>query len=243
MEADDLLARVRDNVTAVRQRMSDAAQRSGRDCSAVRLVAVTKYVDTKTAALLLRADCRSWGESRPQDLWKKHGELPGLVGPQTAESVEWHLSGHLQRNKIARTLPLTTLLHSADSLRLLEAIQAEAAHIGRPAAVLLEVNISGDAAKHGFAAEHLPELFVSLAGLPNIEVRGLMAMSGLDSDAAAVRREFAALRELRDQLRQAWQGRFALDELSMGMSGDFEAAILEGATLVRIGSALFEGCL
>lgn len=243
MAGDDLVARVCANVAAVSERMAGAARSSGRSPADVRLVAVTKYVDAATAAALLSAGCNLWGESRPQDLWKKHSKLPDVADSAAAANVQWHLIGHLQRNKVARTLPLVALIHSVDSLRLLQELQAEAARQSRRAAVLLEVNVSGDAAKHGFSADELPTLFEQLSPLPNLAVQGLMAMSGVESDDDTVRREFAALRTQRDRLRQAWHGRFSLDELSMGMSGDFEAAIAEGATLVRIGSALFEGCV
>jgi uncharacterized pyridoxal phosphate-containing UPF0001 family protein len=103
------------------------------------------------------------------------------------------------------------------------------------------VNVSGETAKHGFAPDDLPKHVETLAAFKHLDVRGLMAMAGLDDDPTSARRDFARLRELRDRLRREWSGRFALDELSMGMSGDYEAAIAEGATLVRVGSALFEG--
>lgn len=243
MGGDELRARIGANVVEVRARMAAATRDHGRDPAEVRLVAVTKYVETAVAAALLSANCTLWGESRPQDLWHKHAELPGVVGEAQSLQVEWHLIGHLQRNKVARTLPLSALIHSVDSLRLAKQLHAEALRQKRTAAILLEVNVSGETAKHGFAANAALAALDELATLSQLDVQGLMAMSGLESDAAAVRREFAALRSLRDQMQRDWRGRFALNELSMGMSGDFEAAIAEGATLVRIGSALFEGCL
>ncbi len=185
--------------------------------------------------VLVAAGCRDLGESRPQQLWQKAAAL------ETA-GVAWHLIGHLQRNKVARTLPLVSLVHSGDSLRLLEALDAEAVRANcDPLPVLLELNVSGDAAKHGFQPSELEPLADSLTRLPRIEIRGLMAMAGCEGDLDDARREFAALRQWRDRLRSAWAGRWSLDELSMGMSGDYEVAIEEGATLVRVGSALFEG--
>lgn len=184
--------------------------------------------------MLVDAGCRDLGEARPQQLWDKAATLADL-------GIRWHLIGHLQRNKVRRTLPLVHLLHSGDSLRLLAELDAEQA--SQPAAlpILLEVNVSGDAAKHGFAMDAVAPLAESLSRLMHLDVRGLMCMAGLEGDAAEARREFAALRELRDRLRREWSGRFTLDELSMGMSGDFEAAVAEGSTMVRVGSALFEG--
>ncbi|MBA4020164.1 MAG: YggS family pyridoxal phosphate-dependent enzyme [Pirellula sp.] len=226
--------RIAANLAEVQARIGTAATQAGRRPEAVRLVAVTKYVDAATTRLLVDAGCRDLGEARPQQLWDKAAELAEL-------GIRWHLIGHLQRNKVRRTLPLVHLLHSGDSLRLLEELDAERAAQPAPLPVLLEVNVSGDAAKHGFAVDDVPPLVESLAKLAHLDVRGLMCMAGLEGDAAEARREFAALRELRDRLRREWSGRYTLDELSMGMSGDFEAAIAEGSTMVRVGSALFEG--
>lgn len=231
----NLAQRIAENVQRVRERIAAAAARSGRMAEQIRLVAVTKYVGAAEARALIEAGCRDLGESRPQELWRKAEELAG-------QQVRWHMIGHLQRNKLARTLPLASLIHSGDSLRLLEAIDAEnLSRTAAPSPVLLEVNVSGDATKHGFAPDELEGLAESLARLRGIDLRGLMAMAGREGSLDDARREFAQMRALRDRLRTAWGGRWQLDELSMGMSGDYEAAIEEGATLVRVGSALFEG--
>jgi hypothetical protein len=228
-------SRIIDNVADIRARIADAARRSGRAADAVRLVAVTKYVDSQVARQLVAAGCHDLGEARPQELWRKAEALSG-------EDIEWHLIGHLQRNKIARTLPLVRLIHSGDSVRLIEAIDAEAARAGLPPVpLLLEVNISGDETKHGFKPDELPPVGEQLAAMKAVKIRGLMCMAGREGDIENARRDFENLRLLRDQLRPAWPNGLVLDELSMGMSGDFEAAIEEGATLVRIGSLLFEG--
>jgi pyridoxal phosphate enzyme (YggS family) len=233
--SDALAARIRANLQAVRERIAAAATAVGRAPDDVTLVAVTKYVDTATTRLLVDCGCRDLGEARPQKLWEKAAEL-------TDPEIRWHLIGHLQRNKIRRTLPLVHLFHAADSLRLLVELDAEAAALPRgKSQILLEVNVSGDAAKHGFAPDDLSPLVDELAKLERLDIRGLMTMTGLEADADAQRRQFAQLRELRDRLRRDWNGRFTLADLSMGMSGDFEAAIAEGATIVRVGSALFEG--
>lgn len=228
-------SRISENLAGVRGRIADAARRSGRSASEVRLVAVTKYVDSQVARQLAEAGCHDLGEARPQELWRK---AEGL----SQEAIEWHLIGHLQRNKIGRTLPLVRLIHSGDSLRLIEAIDAEAGRAGLPPVpLLLEVNISGDASKHGFKPDELPPVGEQLAALTSVKIRGLMCMAGREGDQEDARRDFANLRLLRDRLRATWPDRLALDELSMGMSGDFEVAIEEGATLVRVGSLLFEG--
>lgn len=230
----DVAKRIAENVAQVRERIGAAALRSGRRAEDVTLVAVSKYVGADEVRALLAAGCQDLGESRPQELWRKAAALGG-------EAIRWHLIGHLQRNKIARTLPLVSLLHSGDSLRLLEAAHADGRQSGRRVEALLEVNVSGDAAKHGFHSDELEPLGDALAALSGVQIRGLMCMAGREGDAAAARGEFARLRELRDRLQSAWGNRFALSELSMGMSGDFEIAIEEGATLVRVGSLLFQG--
>lgn len=177
------------------------------------------------------------------------GPQVGLAAPSSG-GIRWHLIGHLQRNKVRRTLPLVALLHAGDSQRLLAEVDREAAGLvataglNAPAGgfpVLLEVNVSGDVAKHGFRPDELESVVARAGEWRHLRIAGLMAMSGLESDDDETRREFARVRELRERLVRNAPPGAPLDELSMGMSGDFEAAIAEGATLVRIGSALFEG--
>ncbi len=227
----DLVAQLAENVAQIRGRIADAACRSGRPAEAVTLVAVTKYVSADATRRLVEAGCHELGESRPQLLWEKAAALADLP-------IRWHLIGHLQRNKVHRTLPLVAMIHSMESERLLAAIDAERLS---PVPALLEVNISGDAAKNGLRPDAIEPFLVRAAATRGVSVRGLMGMAGLESDADTARREFASLRELRDRLRGKCPPGVTLDELSMGMSGDFEAAIEEGATIVRVGSALFEG--
>lgn len=227
----DTVAQIAENVAGIRGRIADAAARSGRSASEIRLVAVTKYVSAEMVRRLTAAGCLDLGESRPQQLWEKAEVLADLP-------IHWHMIGHLQRNKVHRTLPLTTLIHSVDSARLLAAIDAESAV---PQPVLLEVNISGETAKHGFSPDGIERFLAEAAEHRNVTIRGLMCMAALEGGTDAARRDFAALRELRDRLRPLCRPGVALDDLSMGMSGDFEAAIEEGATIVRVGSALFEG--
>jgi PLP dependent protein len=224
------------NVAHIRERIAAAAQAAGRNPAEIKLVAVSKYVDAAAATLLVDAGCRSLGEARPQQLWEK-AAAPALAG------VEWHLIGRLQRNKIRRTLPLASLIHSVDSERLLAAVDEEAAALGMTSRVLLEVNCSGDATKQGFTADEVRKLLPLLPNYRHVEVAGLMTMAALDGNDAVAHANFAALRTLRDKLARQSPPNVNLQELSMGMSGDFEIAIAEGATLVRIGSSLFEGVL
>ncbi len=231
----DLASRIAENVARIRERMVEAAARSGRTADAVTLVAVTKYVDADTTQALVEAGCFTLGESRPQQLWEKAAAL-------TDPRIRWHMIGHLQRNKVRRTLPVAALIHSVDTPRLAASIEEEAAAQRLPPIpMLLEVNTSGELAKHGFEPDMIEPFLVNAARYRNIAVRGLMCMAGLEGGPDESRRDFAVLRELRDRLRCNCPPEISLDALSMGMSGDFEIAIEEGATIVRVGSALFEG--
>jgi pyridoxal phosphate enzyme (YggS family) len=198
------------------------------------MVAVTKYVGPNEVRALVKAGCRELGESRPQELWRKAQNL-------TDVDVHWHQVGHVQRNKLRRTLPLVSLFHSVDSQRLLLAIEQEAAELERRFPILLEVNISGEEAKHGFSPAQVEQAVGQAAELPHVELRGLMTMASLTGGRERARANFAQLRTLRDQLAARLPPGVSLRELSMGMSGDYDLAILEGATIVRVGSALFEG--
>jgi pyridoxal phosphate enzyme (YggS family) len=233
--------RIGSNVAEVRERIAAACRQAGREPESVRLVAVTKYVAADVTRLVLEAGLADLAESRPQAVWAKAAALA------TAEpAARWHLIGHLQRNKVRRTLPLLAMLHTLDSLRLLEAIAQETAAeraAGQAVCeVLVEVNLTADPGRSGLAVADVPAVVRAAAASPAVRLRGLMGMAGHpDAAAADARRDFARLRELRDELAATLPAPGLLAELSMGMSGDFEAAILEGATIVRIGSALFEG--
>lgn len=225
---------IADNLARVRERIVAAAHSVGRSPDEVQLVAVSKYVGVEETSAILAAGCPILGESRPQQLWDKAVE-PMLAG------AKWHLIGHLQRNKVRRTLPLVDLIHSVDSLRLLETINDCAAELNCSTRVLLEVNCSGDAAKHGLSAEELRRILPELSRLEHVTVCGLMTMAALEGGEQTAAKNFAVLRELRDKVQVECPPDVMLKELSMGMSHDFESAIREGATLVRIGSLLFEG--
>lgn len=231
---------IADNLQRVRQRIVRATERAGRTADEITLVGVTKYVGVRETEALVAAGCCDLGESRPQELWSKADALAskdGLAG------IRWHLIGHLQRNKIRRTLPLVSLIHSVDSLRLLAAIdeaRAEASDNAPPVSVLLEVNTSGESAKHGLAPNEVEPMLTAALNYPRVAVRGLMTMAALDGGPEIAACNFAALRELRDRLRTTIPDSIQLNELSMGMSGDFEIAIREGATIVRVGSLLWE---
>jgi pyridoxal phosphate enzyme (YggS family) len=228
-----MLMNLRDNLRRVRQRIAEAAELAGRSPEEVRLVAVTKYVDANVTRQLFELGCHDLGEARPQELLSKAEALADLP-------VRWHLIGHLQRNKAKRLLPIASLIHSGDSLRLLEEMDRLGQSLPKPVEVLLEVNISGDATKHGFSPGELEPLLPALAGLSRLRIAGLMAMSGLRATPEETRNQFDQVRELRDRLIRLAPGNMPLADLSLGMSDDLEIAIAAGATLVRVGSALFE---
>jgi pyridoxal phosphate enzyme (YggS family) len=216
--------KLRANLASVEERIGKACTRAGRRRAEVTLVAVTKTVATEVAALLPGLGVLDLGENRPQELWRKADALP--------KEIRWHMIGHLQRNKIGKTLPLAPMIHAVDTLRLLQALEAEAIGQQREIAVLLEVNASGEASKQGFAPAELLGLAPFLGELTQVKVRGLMTMAALQ-EPEACRPTFVRLRDLRDQL--------GLEHLSMGMSNDFEIAIEEGATFIRLGTILFDG--
>jgi len=223
------------NVAQVRERIARAAERSGRTEEAVRLVAVTKYASPTDGVVeaLTAAGCWNLAENRPQkllDKWEVFG---------SNKQIRWHFIGTLQKNKIRKVIGKTVLIHSIDSVELAYAVDriVDEEKIGVKD-VLLEVNISGDGNKHGFEPDELMDRLGEILPLPHLAVQGFMGMGGLESTRTEVRRQFARLRELRDLCRAAFPAR-SFDTLSMGMSGDFETAVEEGSTLVRIGSALY----
>ncbi len=211
--------------------MAAAALGAGRIPDDVTLVAVTKYAQMDwVQALAEIAPSSDFGESRPQQLAERAQLLPG---------IRWHLIGPLQRNKIRKTLPVVSRIHSVDSLKLLQDIERIALEEGLHPKVLLEINLVQDPAKHGFHRDLLLSHLDEICKVRSTQVVGLMTMAAHSDSGEDSRPTFAGLRELRDELarRSPWP----LPELSMGMTGDFEVAIEEGATHVRIGSALWDG--
>jgi pyridoxal phosphate enzyme (YggS family) len=230
MTDDELQTILAARVAAVEDRIAAACRRAGRPRSAVTLVAITKTVSARVASVLPNLDVADLGESRPQELWAK---------AEVVRQAHWHLVGHLQRNKIERTAAVAVLIHSVDSLRLLDALDTFGRRRGEPVPVLVQFNCSREQAKGGFDSGEAAVLGERLPRLTGLRVEGLMTMAALFDDPEQCRPTFAELRALRDRLRSATG--LALPHLSMGMSHDFEVAIEEGATLVRIGTTLFEG--
>lgn len=223
-----------ENFLSVQERMERAAQRAGRNREEIQLIGVTKYVDSTVTRLLVEAGCSDLGESRPQSIWEKSASLKDL-------EVRWHLIGHLQRNKVKRTIPLLSVMHSLDSDRILQHLIEEIGVRPNPLRLLLEINVSGDAEKTGLSiseGEQLLDRWLKIAAdSQGLRIVGLMGMGSATGGLERARCDFEALRKLRDR----WAIRFGmpLKELSMGMSDDFEIAIEQGATMVRVGSVLF----
>ena len=212
----------------LQHRMATAAERSGRTAEAVSLVAVTKTFGPERVAEVAAMGLSVMGENRIQ-------EAKGKI-PLCASGLEWHLIGHLQTNKVRDAVALFDRIHSVDSLRLLCALNDACGRAGKVMPVHLQVNVSGEAAKYGLAPESVPDVLEKGAGLMHVDVVGLMTIPPFDTDPESARPHFRQLCRWRDQWRQSTG--FPLDELSMGMSNDFEVAIEEGATWVRLGSAL-----
>lgn len=219
-----------ERIAAVRGRIAAACRKSGREPSAVTLVGVTKTVSPEVARLAFELGLADLGESKPQELWKKAEAVP---------EARWHLVGHLQRNKIDRTVPIAALIHSVDSLRLLESLATFGTKRGSPVPVLLEVNCSREESKGGLAPSELPAAGDRAVSLPGVSLQGLMTMAAFQDDPEWCRPAFAELRDIRESLRKSTG--LPLPHLSMGMSNDYPVAVEEGATLVRIGTTLFEG--
>lgn len=237
-----------ENWKRVEQRIEAACQRAGRASSSVTLVAVTKYASLDIIRTLAELGVPHLGESRPQELTKRAAMMNELLlrRVRTQRTTDfllprWHLVGHLQRNKVKMVLPWTTLIHSLDSLRLAEEIDARSGELNQVTPVLMEVNASQEASKNGVAVAAVTHLLEQLQSLNHIEVRGIMAMGPHTDDESVVRHVFERVRELFDEVIGERICGPEFRELSLGMSNDFEWAIEYGATYVRIGSALFEG--
>ena len=218
-----------ENLDAVRATIADAAARSGRDAADVELVAVSKTHPPESVHEALDAGQVLFGESRVQEARAKIPMLPARA--------RWHFIGHLQKNKVRHALPLFELFHGIDSLELARDVNRIAEEAGAFPKVLIEVNVAGEATKFGFTPERVREQMEELLALARIQIEGLMTIAPFASEPEPSRPYFAALRELRERLQTEF--RVPLPRLSMGMSGDYAVAIEEGATLVRVGTAIF----
>lgn len=241
-------AQLRDNVTGVRARIAEAARRAGRSPDDVRLVGVTKYVGADVLRELVRAGVGDLGESRVQQLVARAADCgpadldwPGATPPAAEALPRWHMIGHLQRNKVGQLLGRARIVHSLDSQRLLRALEEQACRLGVLVDAFVEVNVSGEASKQGVSVDEAGPLIESAAGSSCVRLRGLMTMAPYDPEPEASRTVYARLRELLERLRTRGVAPATCVHLSMGMSQDYGVAVEEGATFVRVGSALFAG--
>jgi pyridoxal phosphate enzyme (YggS family) len=217
------------NLNRVRNEIAQAAQASGRNITDIELVAVTKSHSAEIVPEAISAGQTLFGESKVQEARVKIPLLPS--------NLRWHFIGHLQKNKIRHALPLFEMIHSVDSLDLAQAIDRVAQEDGLHPRILLEVNVAGEGSKFGFKSATLRAQLESLLMLPRLSIEGLMCIPPLAEEAEASRKYFVELRELRDVLEKKFE--MKLPQLSMGMTNDYRVAVEEGATLVRVGTAIF----
>lgn len=219
------------NIEKIRSRIYESCTRVRRDPKDVHIVAVSKTVDASTIKTAVDCGIEIVGENRVQEAWDKFQKVK--------QPVSWHMIGHLQTNKVKRALQFASVLESVDSLRLAEEINRRSKELNKPANVFLQVNTSLEESKFGLAPENVVEFLHKIADFDFIKVTGLMTIGAFLPDPESVRPCFVKLRELRDLINDKMSDRFELQYLSMGMTNDFEVAIEEGATHIRIGRAIF----
>ena len=222
---------IKDNLLEVQENIKRACEKSGRKKADVELIAVSK---TKPVSALMEAyesGCRVFGENKVQELVEKSEQMPG--------DVRWHMIGHLQRNKVKYIVDKVYLIHSVDSLRLAEQISKEAEKKGITAAILVEINVAEEESKFGVTVEHAVSLVEEIAKLPNIEIRGLMTIAPYVENPEENRLYFAKLKQIYVDIIHKNIDNVCMKELSMGMTGDYEVAVTEGATYIRIGTGIF----
>lgn len=223
---------VKENLMEVESRVQAACRRAGRPREDVLLIAVSKTKPVELIREIMETGTKDFGENKVQEMCNKIEEIK--------EPLNWHLIGHLQRNKVKYIVDKACLIHSVDSIRLAEEIQKEAVKKGvQKVPVLIEVNMAQEESKDGISASETEELVREIAKLPNLQIRGLMTIAPFVDDPEENRVHFQAMRRLRDQLKAMNIPGVEMEELSMGMTNDFEVAIEEGATMIRVGTAIF----
>ena len=222
---------VTDNLKKVIERMENAAKRAGRNPEDITLIAVSKTKPVELIKQVYDAGIREFGENKVQEIDRKSEVLP--------KDIKWHMIGHLQRNKVKTVIKEACLIHSVDSIRLAEQISKDAATLGISVPVLLEVNIACEESKYGFKAEETEAALVEIAKLPNITVRGLMTSAPITDNPEDNRIYFKALKQLCVDINAKNIDNINMDVLSMGMTNDYVIAVEEGATHIRVGTAIF----
>ena len=225
------MASIRDNLSRVQDRIAAAAARAGRNPTSIGLVAVSKTKPVSLIVEAIDAGITDIGENRVQEAQSKH--------PQIASLVKWHLVGHLQRNKVKQALRIFNLIHSVDSLHLLDEIDRRSAQLNRTTEVLIQVNTSAEPSKYGLEPNQTLNFIENTHPYTHVRIKGLMTIGAFLPDPEAVRPMFVLLRQLRDKITAQQFPKVEMDNLSMGMTNDFEVAIEEGANLIRVGTAIF----
>lgn len=222
---------LKENLKSVQERIRVAALKAGRNPDEITLIAVSKTKPVDMIQEIYDAGIREFGENKVQEITSKKPQLP--------DDINWHMIGHLQRNKVRAVIDKACLIHSVDSLRLAQAISTEAVKSNMTVSILLEVNMAGEETKFGFKPDEVHDALQSIVGLPGIYVRGLMTSAPYVSNPEENRQYFRDMRQLCVDLKAKNIDNTSMDYLSMGMTNDFEVAVEEGATHVRVGTAIF----
>jgi pyridoxal phosphate enzyme (YggS family) len=223
---------IKENLLRLKERISSAAKRLGKDVSGITLVAATKDVPAALIKNAVDAGIRQIGENKVQEAEAKYEALKDL-------SIEWHMIGHLQTNKVKKALSIFSVIQSVDSSRLAEKISTEAQKTGKKVDIFLEINTSGEASKYGIIPEKAAETAEHVSKLPNLSLKGLMTVGPFTADENKVRNSFKLLKNLSEQIASKNLPNVEMKYLSMGMTDDFETAIEEGSNLIRVGRAIF----
>ncbi len=224
---------IKENLTEIRENMIKACERSGRKMEEVTLIAVSKTKPIFMLKEAYQAGAVDFGENKVQEIMEKAPDMP--------KSARFHMIGHLQRNKVKQVLPYVVLIHSVDSIRLAEQIQMEAKKQNRIVDILLEINVAGEESKFGFSPEEACSAAVAISGFPNIRIRGLMTIAPFVKNPEENRPIFKKLYQLSVDIKKKNIDNVIMDVLSMGMSGDYQVAVEEGATMIRVGTGIFGG--
>jgi len=225
------MSTIADNVAKLRARVAEAARRAGVEPETIRLVAVTKTIPVEAIREAVAAGITAVGENRVQEAEAKL--------PEIGRTVEWHLVGHLQTNKAAKAVHLFDVIHSIDSMKVARAVSRHVQEVGRDLGLLVQVNTSGEESKFGVPPQEAPGLVEEMCSLPGIRIRGLMTIGPFRPDPQEARPSFHRLRKLAEKIGSLGFPGVEMTWLSMGMTGDFEVAIEEGANLIRVGTAIF----
>ena len=222
---------LKDNFETVEKNVANACARAGRDRSEVTLIAVSKTKPVEMLREVYDAGARDFGENKVQEICEKYDKLPS--------DIKWHMIGHLQRNKVKQVIDKVTLIHSVDSYRLAQEISVQAQKKGLSIPILIEVNIAGEESKFGISADDTIQLVEEIAALPNLKIQGLMTIAPYVVDPEENRLYFRQIKQLSVDIKNKNIDNVSMDILSMGMTGDSEVAIEEGATMVRVGTGIF----